>query len=146
VENTVTMAVACHNQKKWNYVSKNQDYLRLTAVRNITQNGNFWFCTQPVTSKVSGTEFKATTKIKFSPSLMESMQGLLLWENTWSYISILKENGDYCIRTFEGKYDRVDEAGFETGRIKINSPECYLRAEVSGMVSIIFNLAIALII
>lgn len=121
-----------NNQKDWNYVSKNQDYLRLTAVRNITQNGNFWFVPNLLLQKFPAPEFKATTKIKFSPDLDGEHSGLVVMGNTWSYISVEREGEAFYIRTFEGKYDRCDEAGFETGRIKINSPECYLRAEVRG--------------
>ncbi len=119
-------------QKEWYSLDKKKDILRLNSVKNITQNGNFWYVPNLLMQKFPAPEFTVTTKVSFNPDLEGEQAGLVVMGNSWGYISIIKSQGAFYIRTFEGIHDRCDEAGFETGNVKIDKPECYFRLVVKN--------------
>jgi hypothetical protein len=49
---------------------------------------------------------------------------------TWASISQIKQNDSIFIRTYEGAYDRCDEAGIQTGLVAANLSEYYFRVQV----------------
>jgi beta-xylosidase len=104
--------------------------LRLNGVKNITQNGNFWFVPNLLMQKFPAPEFSATTQVSFHPDLNEEQCGLVVMGLTWSYISLIKENDSIFIRTFEGAYDRCDEAGTQTCLVATEVPDYYFRVQV----------------
>jgi len=106
--------------------------LRLNAVKNITQNGNFWFVPNLLMQKFPAPEFSATTKVEFQPGLNGEQCGLVVMGERWSYISLIKQNDSLFIRTFDGIFDRRDEAGTQTGLIPIEKTECYFRVKVTN--------------
>jgi beta-xylosidase len=104
--------------------------LRLNAVKNITQNGNFWFVPNLLMQKFPAPEFSATTQVSFYPDLNGEQCGLVVMGEKWAYISLIRQNNSFFIRTFEGFPDRCDEAGTQTGLVPVDKPECYFRVKV----------------
>jgi beta-xylosidase len=106
--------------------------LRLNAVKNITQNGNFWFVPNLLMQKFPAPEFSATAKVEFHPELNGEQCGLVVMGERWSYISLFKQNDSLFIRTYEGIFDRCDEAGTQTGLIPVEKSEYYFRIKVNN--------------
>lgn len=116
--------------------------IRLNAVKNITQNGNFWFVPNLLMQKFPAPEFSTTTKVEFHPELNGEQCGLVVMGITWASISLIKQNDSIFIRTYEVAFDRCDEAGIQTGLVIANFPECYLKVQVKegGMCQFSYSL------
>ena len=114
----------------WYSMDINAGTLRLNAVQNITQNGNFWFVPNLLLQKFPAPAFTTTTRVTFHPDMDGEQCGLAVMGERWSYISLIKENDSLFIRTFDGVYERCDEAGAQTAIVPLDQPDCYFRVKV----------------
>lgn len=83
--------------------------LRLYAVKNHTQNGNFWFVPNLLLQKFPMPSFSATTKINFYPQLEGEKCGLVIMGTEWSYLSLINEKGSVKIKLYEGNYNQCED-------------------------------------
>jgi len=117
-------------KKQWYSLTENPGYLRLYAVKNLSQNGNFWFVPNLLLQKFPAPSFTASTKITANPDLADERSGLVIMGGEWAYLAISKSADNYRIAMFEGAYDR----GFDNTRliesVDVNDSTCYFKVNV----------------
>jgi beta-xylosidase len=114
----------------WYSLKKNPGYLRLYAVKNITQNGNLYFVPNLLLQKFPAQSFTVKTKIDFSPQLVGEKSGIVIMGKEWAYIALEKTTGGNQIGMFKGSYlegyDNTEK--IESQNVKGNS--FYLKVQV----------------
>jgi beta-xylosidase len=122
-------------QTAWYSFNPDEGKLRLNAVKNITQNGDFWYVPNLLLQKFPAPSFTVATKVGFNPHLNGERCGLAVMGNSWSYIAIVNENDILYVRTYQGKNDRCDESTTMISSEIYPACECYfrLKATADGM-------------
>jgi beta-xylosidase len=102
----------------------------LNAVKNLTQNGNFWFVPNLLLQKFAAPYFSATTKITFHPELDGEKAGLTVMGDEWAYISLMKMDGQLQLGLFQGAYVQCEDLTRQIVSIPFDDNHCYLRIDV----------------
>jgi beta-xylosidase len=126
-------------QNNWFSLTENPGYLRLYAVQNLSQNGNFWFVPNLLLQKFPAPSFTVTTKIIFNPELANEKSGLVIMGKEWAYIAMTKTNDGLQLGMFEGTYERGNDATRQVESINIQQNTCYLKVNVNNKAECTFS-------
>ena len=114
----------------------NPGHMRLHAVRNLTQFGNFRFVANLLLQKFSSPEFSATTKISFHPASLNDKSGLTVMGQEWGYLALYKAETGVRLGMFKGHYEQYDDATVELESIAArktgNAYTYYLKVDVAS--------------
>ena len=121
-------------KKDWYSLEQSPGSLRLYAVKNISQNGNFWFVPNLLLQKFSAPSFTATTKLSFHPDLEGEKAGLVIMGKKWAYITLIKTKDGLQAGMFEGAYNQCEDLTRAIETIQFDATTCYFRvaADSSG--------------
>ncbi len=117
-------------EDSWYSINQNEGILKLNAVSSISQNGIFWFVPNLLLQKFPSPSFTVTTQIESHLKLDGVRSGLVIMGNEWAYIALVKSNDSLYLQTYEGKYERCDEAISMTGSIPAISNSYFFRVSV----------------
>jgi len=101
-------------QEGWYSLTENKGAIRLCAVSNPTQNGNFYFVPNLLLQKFPAPTFTATTKISFHPEKIGDKAGLVVMGKKWSYLSVEKTESGLKIAHYIGAYQQCGDLTEET--------------------------------
>jgi beta-xylosidase len=118
-------------KKEWYSLMDNPGYLRLFAVKNHTQKGNFWFVPNLLLQKFPAPAFTVTTKVTFNGDLVGEKCGLTIMGMSWAYLALFKTEKGVQIGIFEGKYEHCGDKTEKTETSPINTNTCYMRVAVN---------------
>ena len=117
-------------RQAWYSLNQIPDRLRLYAVKNISQNGNFWFVPNLLLQKFPAPHFTITTKMDFHPELEGEKAGLVIMGKKWAYVALVKTRDGIQAGMFEGAYQQCDDLTQAIGTVPVKSGSCYFRVEV----------------
>ncbi len=118
-------------KKDWYSLSANPGYLRLYAVKNLSQNGNFWFVPNLLLQKFPAPSFTAVTKITAGIEQPGEKAGLVIMGGEWGYLAMSKTQTGVQAAMFKGMYDRGNDATELIEAVEINDNSCYFKVSVS---------------
>lgn len=118
-------------KKEWYSLAANSGHLRLYAVKNLSQNGNFWFVPNLLLQKFPAPSFSAVTKITARPDLFGEKSGLVIMGGEWGYLAMSKTETGFQVAMFKGMYDRGNDATELIEAIDVNDSTCYFKVSVS---------------
>ena len=90
----------------WYDYLKDNNMLRLFAVRNITNKGNPWYVPNLLLQKFPAPEFTAETKLSFHPGSQGEKAGLMIMGERYAYICLNNAREGMKISCFEGGHDQ----------------------------------------
>jgi beta-xylosidase len=120
-----------NQQKEWYSFRDNPGQLRLFAVKNYSQNGNFWIVPNLLMQKFPAPAFSATTKVTFMGDRTGEKCGLTIMGVSWAYLALSKTETGIQIGSFEGKYMQCEDKTEQTEASLLNTNTCYLRVMVN---------------
>ena len=115
----------------WYSLQPNTGKIRLNAVQNLTQNGNFWFVPNLLLQKFPAPSFTVTTQIEFHGALENEQSGLVIMGEEWAYIGFTKTAEGLKLGMYEGSYTQCEDLTREIESVPINTNTCYLRVFVN---------------
>lgn len=118
-------------QNNWYSLKDNKGSMRLFAVRNLTQKGNFWFVPNMLLQKYPQPSFVATTHLSFQPKALGEKAGLVIMGKKWAYLSIEKVENGFEIAQFEGAFQQCEDLTVKNDSSMTNFTELDFRVEVS---------------
>jgi beta-xylosidase len=117
-------------QNEWYSLTQHPGYLRLYAVRNLTQNGNLWFVPNLLLQKFSAPFFTVTTKITFHFQQIGEKCGLVIMGQEWAFLAMIKTEDGQKLGMYTGTYFRDYDNTQEIESIPVFQDSCYLRVQV----------------
>jgi beta-xylosidase len=117
---------------EWYSLNANEGNLRLYCVRNITQNGNFWFVPNLLLQKFPAPSFTATVKMNYSITQEGDFCGLTVMGEKWSFIAVRKTPNGYKLGYYEGAYTQCHDLTKEIESVQIDTDYCYLRVAINN--------------
>lgn len=118
-------------KSEWYSLKENPGKLKLYAVKNISQNGNFWFVPNLLLQKFPAPTFTATTKIDFAGELPGEKCGLAVMGVKWAYVAFQKTENGLKVGMSEGAYNQCDDLTTEIESVDVKNNSCYLRVFVN---------------
>ena len=116
---------------EWYSLTENPGKIRLFAVQNMTQHGNFRFVPNLLLQKFPAPSFTATTMIEFNPADINDKSGLAVIGKEWAYLALENTETGVQLGMFTGTYFQ----GFDkTQKIKsLEAPQntCFLKVQVN---------------
>lgn len=118
-------------QQNWYSLTAKKGSLRLFAVKNPTQQGNFWFVPNLLLQKFMAPKFTATTKVTAQATLEGEKGGLVVMGEEWAYTAITKTNKGYELGMYTGSYYQGYDKTEQKATVALPANECYLRVIVN---------------
>ena len=118
-------------KKEWYSLDINPGTLRLFAVNNLTQNGNFWFVPNLLLQKFPSPAFSVTTRFVFNGDLEDDKAGLIIMGNRWKYLAMVKTEQGTGLEMGEGTFSQCDDMTTVIESSELNTNTCYLRVSVN---------------
>lgn len=129
-------------KKEWYSLNNSSGKLRLFSVKNITQNGNFWFVPNLLLQKFPAPSFSATTKITFHPEHLNERSGLVVIGREWAYLAMAKTEKGLQVGMYTGTYDRHNDATKKVDSINVAQNTCYLKVDVDTQAVCTFSYSV----
>lgn len=114
----------------WGFSSGNLGFFRLNCDNRPEEGTNLWNAPNLMLQKFPAPEFKATTKISFSPRQEGDECGFIIMGENYQYISLKKENGRNIIRVVRCKNARTGGKEELLFSEETNKNEIYFRITV----------------
>jgi len=126
----------------WYSLLESPGSIRLYSVKNYTQNGNLWFVPNLLLQKFSAPSFTATTRITFTPDMVNEKSGLVIMGKEWAFIAFTKTAEGLEIGMYKGAYFQGED---KTERIESHPVEqgtCFFRVRVDkkGVCTFLYSL------
>lgn len=118
-------------KSKWYSLTENPGKLRLYSVKNLSQNGNFWFVPNLLLQKFPAPSFTATAKIEFTGELSGEKCGLAVMGIKWAYVAFTKTETGLKVGMSEGAYNQCDDLTTEIESVDVKGNSCYFRVFVN---------------
>ncbi|MFA9389751.1 MAG: glycoside hydrolase 43 family protein [Prolixibacteraceae bacterium] len=96
-------------KENWFSLQANPGFMRLNAVKNHSQNGNFWFVPNLLLQKFPAPAFTAKTKVHFNGELNGDRCGLVIMGKEWAYIALTKNDQQIELGVYEGAYQQCED-------------------------------------
>jgi beta-xylosidase len=117
----------------WYSLKANPGSLRLSAVKNFTQNGNFWFVPNLLLQKFSSPSFTARTKIAANLITPGEKSGLVIMGESWAFVSLIKTANGYQVGMYTGSYFQGFDKTELIESVELGSQNsCYLSVNVDA--------------
>ena len=127
------------NPRKTWYSLENPGHLRLFAVKNMTQNGNFRFVPNLLLQKFSAPSFTVTTKIDFHPDLIDEKSGLVIMGREWAFVALCKTSDGLQVGMYTGAYFQGYDKTQVIESFDIEQNSCFLRVDVNEQLECSFS-------
>ncbi len=118
-------------KKEWYSLSEAPGFLRLFAVKNLTQNGNLWRVPNLLLQKFPAPSFTVSTRITFNPELPGEKAGLVIMGKEWGYLAVTKTDTDLELGMYTGTYFQGYDKTEKIESVKLKKDTCYLRVYVT---------------
>jgi beta-xylosidase len=126
-------------RKVWYSLTAKPGYLRLYAVKNMSQNGNLWFVPNLLLQKFPAPSFTVTTKITFKPDQSGEKSGLVIMGKEWAYIALTQTNDGLKLGMFNGTYYQGYDKTQQIESVDIQENCCYLKVQVDNQATCTFS-------
>ena len=114
----------------WYFAAGNKGILRLFAWETIDNAKNLWDAPALLLQKFPAPDFKATTKLTFSPFKTGERAGLVVMGQDYGTLSIQQTESGLVLNQTSCKNAPKGTAEVINASIKLSQPEVYLRVEV----------------
>ncbi len=116
---------------EWYTLESNPGSLRLYAVQNLTQNGNFWFVPNLLLQKFPSPAFSVTTRMVFSGELENDKAGLTIMGDKWKYLAMVRTDKGAKLEMGEGTFNQCDDMTTVIESAELYTNALYLRVTVN---------------
>lgn len=114
----------------WYSLTDVKGSMRLFAVRNITQKGNFWFVPNLLLQKFPQPSFTSTTSLSFHPKAVGEKAGLVVMGKKWAYIAIENTAEGLEIAQFDGAFQQCEDLTVKNDSVSVQTSNVDFRVEV----------------
>jgi beta-xylosidase len=118
-------------KSEWYSLSANPGSLRLFAVTNPSQSGNFWFVPNLLLQKFPSPAFSVTAKVVFKGDQENEKAGLVIMGEKWKHLAMIKTENGTELEMCEGAFNQCDDMTVIIESIELTSVTCYLRVSVN---------------
>jgi beta-xylosidase len=119
-------------KESWYSLNAAPGMLRLHAVKNYTQQGNFWFVPNLLLQKFSSPVFTATTLVDAHLESEGERSGLVIMGEEWAYLSVTMTKDGLQVGMYTGSYFQ----GYDKTELKASAPlrqsKCFLKVDVDA--------------
>ena len=120
-----------NRKPEWYSLTEKPGTLRLNAVKNHSQKGNFWFVPNLLLQKFPAPAFIAKTNVNFNGDLNGDQCGLVVMGEKWAYLALIKEEERTSIGMYTGVYQQCEDLT-KLVESKITQNELFLKVEVDS--------------
>ena len=96
-------------RSEWFSLTERPGNLRLFAVQNLSQRGNFWFVPNLLLQKFPAPAFKVSTRIEFHPDSEGDLSGLCIMGETWSALVVEKKEDTIRVGQCTGSFNQCND-------------------------------------
>jgi beta-xylosidase len=126
-------------RSEWFSLTERPGILRLFAVQNLSQEGNFWFVPNLLLQKFPAPAFSASVRIEFQPDSEGDLSGLCIMGETWSTVAVEKKGNEIWVVQYTGTFSQChDLTKIEEFHI-INTTDVTMRIIVNNDASCSFS-------
>ncbi|MBN2001251.1 glycoside hydrolase 43 family protein [candidate division KSB1 bacterium] len=126
-------------ENSWFSLTENPGKLRLFTVKNITQNGNFWFVPNLLLQKFPAPFFTVTAQITFFPEKDDDKSGLFIMGRKWAYLAMVKVSDGLQIGMYTGSYFQGSDQTQLVEVVDIQQNTCLLKVIVDEEAACTFS-------
>jgi beta-xylosidase len=119
-------------ESDWYSLIEEHGFLRLNAVKNLTQNGNLWRVPNLLLQKFPAPAFTVTALIKFRPELAGEKSGLVIMGREWAYLAMVRNDKGLELGMYRGAYFQGYDKTEKIESIEMSQESCYLRVRVEA--------------
>lgn len=126
-------------EAEWYSLWENPGHLRLYAVQNLTQDGNFWFVPNLLLQKFPAPSFSASARMTAHLELPGERSGLVVMGEEWAYLALTKTEGGLDLEMYTGTYDRALDATKLIESVPVDEPSCTMRVDITDQAICTFS-------
>jgi beta-xylosidase len=124
---------------EWFSLTERPGNLRLFAVQNLSQGGNFWFVANLLLQKFPAPAFQVSTRIEFHPDSEGDLSGLCIMGETWSTLAVEKKENTIRVGQYTGSFNQCNDLTNIEESIIIDTNNVFMRVIINSNASCIFS-------